>query len=231
MEIKSKYVKAFLAATLITLLPGKEALANNLVRNGDFETVDYIGNYTTYNSQTVPDEFGWSISDDFVYLVNSVWSGVSGTTNPDGFDQSVELRPNAILSQTFATQVGQEYELSFWYAHDPENQQGYAKGSVNLQGNNLLLSNTLLHDIPPSFADLNFLEYTAQFTADSNATTVSFQGNPLNGLHGFVIDDISVVEVSEPVSETVPEPVMEFALLIFGALGIAFLRQRKPTLR
>jgi len=226
MEIKSKYVKAFLAATLITLLPEKEALANNLVRNGDFETVDYIGRYTTYNSQTVPNGFGWSISNDFVYLVNSYWSGVSGTTNPDGFDQSLELRPNAIISQTFATQVGQEYELNFWYAHDPVNQQGYAKGSVNLQGNNLLLSNTLLHNIPSSLTDLKFLEYTAQFTADSNATTLSFQGNPLNGAHGFVIDDISVLEVSD----TVPEPATEFGLLIFGALGIGFLRQRKQTI-
>ena len=230
MGIKSGYLKAFLAATLITFLPGKEALANNLVRNGDFEAVDYIGNYTTYNSQTVPDEFGWSISDDFVFLVSSLWSGVSGTTNPDGFDQSLELRPNAILSQTFATQVGQEYELSFWYAHDPGNQQGSANGSVSLQGNNLLLSNTLLHDIPSSFADLKFLEYTAQFTADSDATTLSFQGNPLNGAHGFVIDDISVAQVSETVPETVPEPAIEFGLLIFGALGVGFLRQRKTTI-
>ncbi|NER07238.1 MAG: hypothetical protein F6K17_34005 [Okeania sp. SIO3C4] len=120
-----------------------------MVRNGDFEAVDYIGRYTTYNSQTVPNEFGWSISDDFVYLVNSFWSGVSGTTNPDGFDQSLELRPNAILSQTFATQVGQEYELSFWYAHDPHNQQGYAKGSVNLQGNNLLQPTASGWILPP----------------------------------------------------------------------------------
>jgi hypothetical protein len=51
-------------------------------------------------------------------MVNSFWSGVSGRTNPDGFDQSLELKPNSILSQNFVTQVGQTYELSFWYAHD-----------------------------------------------------------------------------------------------------------------
>ena len=226
IKIGRKYVTAFFATTLITLLPGKESIASNLINNGGFEVVDYIGNYTTYDSITVPNEFDWSISNDFVYLVNSYWSGVSGTTNPDGFDQSLELTPNAILSQQFTTQAGQEYELSFWYAHDPDNQQGYARGNVNVQGNNLLYSKTLLHDIPSSLTDLMFLEYTAQFTADSNTTTLSFQGNPLNGPHGFVIDDISVVQASKKV----PEPAIEFSLLIFGALGIGFLRQRKPTI-
>ena len=150
IKIGRKYVTAFFATTLITLLPGKESIASNLINNGGFEVVDYIGNYTTYDSITVPNEFDWSISNDFVFLVNSYWSGVSGTTNPDGFDQSLELTPNAILSQQFTTQAGQEYELSFWYAHDPDNQQGYARGNVNVQGNNLLYSKTLLHDIPSS---------------------------------------------------------------------------------
>ena len=104
IKIGRKYVTAFFATTLITLLPGKESIASNLINNGDFEVVDYIGNYTTYDSITVPNEFDWSISNDYVYLVNSYWSGVSGTTNPDGFDQSLELRPNAILSQQFTTE-------------------------------------------------------------------------------------------------------------------------------
>ena len=226
IKIRRKYVTAFFATALITLLPGKKSIASNLINNGDFEVVDYIGLYTTYNSVTVPNEFDWSISNDYVYLVNSYWSGVSGTTNPDGFDQSLELRPNAILSQQFTTQAGQEYELSFWYAHDPNNLQGYARGNVNVQGNNLLYSKTLLHDIPSDLNDLKFLEYTAQFTADSNTTTLSFQGNPLNGHHGFVIDDISVVQASKKV----PEAGIEFGLLIFGALGIGFLHQRKSTI-
>ena len=223
IKIGRKYVTTFFATALITLLPGKESIASNLINNGDFEVVDYIGWYTTYDSITAPNEFDWSISNDYVYLVNSYWSGVSGTTNPDGFDQSLELRPNAILSQQFTTQAGQEYELSFWYAHDPHNYQGYARGNVNVQGNNLLYSKTLLHDIPSDLNDLKFLEYTAQFTADSNTTTLSFQGNPLNGHHGFVIDGISVVQASKKV----PEAAMEFGLLIFGALGIGFLHQQK----
>lgn len=226
IKIGRKYVTTFFATALITLLPGKESIASNLINNGDFEVIDYIGRYTTYNSRTVPNEFDWSISNDYVYLVNSYWSGVSGTTNPDGFDQSLELRPNAILSQQFTTQAGQEYELSFWYAHDPDNHQGYARGDVNVQGNNLLYSKTLLHDIPSNLTDLKFLEYTAQFTADSNTTTLSFQGNPLNGHHGFVIDGISVVQASKKV----PEAAMEFGLLIFGALGIGFLHQQKSTI-
>ena len=225
IKIGRKYITAFFATTLITLLPGKESIAINLINNGDFEAVDYIGDYTTYNSITAPNGFDWSISNDYVYLVNSFWSGVSGTTNPDGFDQSLELRPNVILSQQFTTQVGQEYELSFWYAHDPHNQQGYGRGDVSVQGNNLLHSKTLLHNIPSSRIDLKFLEYTAQFTADSNTTTLLFQGNPLNGAHGFVIDDVSV-----QASERVPEPAVEFGTLIFGVLGVGLLCRKKSTI-
>ncbi|HIK13574.1 MAG TPA: DUF642 domain-containing protein [Oscillatoriaceae cyanobacterium M33_DOE_052] len=226
---KTTYATLF-ATGLMTLISAKPALAGNLIKNGDFEQVDYIGSYTTYNSATVPAQFGWSISNDFVYLVNSYWQGVSGTTNPDGFDQSLELRPNATLSQTFATQLGQKYELSFWYAHDPDNQQGSAIGHMNVQGNNSLLADTLLHNIPSSRANLQFLQYFAQFTADKDKTTLSFRGDSRNGVHGFVIDGVSVAPVQERQTQKVPEPSLGLSLLIVGAFGISFQIRRRNTI-
>ncbi|NEP09600.1 MAG: DUF642 domain-containing protein [Symploca sp. SIO1A3] len=217
---------AFSGALVLSTVGSAQAV--NLISNGDFEAVDISGNYTTYNSTNVPDGFGWSISDDFVYLVNSFWSGVSGTTNPDDFDQSLELRPNVNLSQSFDTQIGRTYELSFFYAHDFSNAQGRALGHFDIVGTGSLLSETLLHDIPSTQADLNFLQYTEQFVADSESTTLTFSGDPSNGLHGFVIDGVLISEVYQDATNSIPEPSSVTGLL--GLIGFGFRAlQRKRS--
>jgi hypothetical protein len=214
----------------LALGPIGSAQAANLIANGDFEAVDIASNYTTYNSTNVPDGFGWSIApDDYIFLVNSYWSGVSGTTNPDGIDQSLELRPSSKLSQSFATQIGKTYEFSFFYAHDFANAQGRGLGQFDIVGAVSLLSGTLLHDIPSTQANLNFLPYTNQFVADSDSTTLTFSGDPSNSYHGFVIDGVLISEISQDTINSVPEP---SSLLLAGLLGlITFgfhaLRQRR----
>jgi len=217
-----------LVTTLLLLLPGKEALGANLIKNGDFEQFDYTsGSYTGYNSATIPEEFSWSISEH-LYLINSYWRGVSGTNNPDGFDQTVELgTPNSTLYQAFTTEVGKTYELSFWYAHDPGNRQGFGIGHVNLLGNNSLLSSTLFHDTPSSRANLKFLPYVSQFTADSEQTVLSFKGDARNAGHGLVIDAVSVVEVTETEATDIPEPSAVLGLLALSGCSFGMLRRRK----
>ncbi|MDY6781246.1 MAG: DUF642 domain-containing protein [Cyanobacteriota bacterium] len=225
MLITKKISIAIVGIAVTTLMPGGRAQAANLVKNGDFEAVDIGGSWTTYNATTVPRDFGWSVSNDFFYLVNSYWGGISGTSNPDGFDQSLELRPTAILSQQFSTQVGQTYELSFYYAHDPFNQNGWATGHFSVTGTNSLLSNTLTHNLPSSRADLNFLKYITQFTADSEITTLSFRGDLSNNIHGFVIDGVSVLQTNT----TIPEPNSALSLLTLGISVAGFgLKRKQP---
>jgi len=223
--VKSLSVVA-LSGTIVLGL-SNPARSSNLIVNGDFEAVDIGGLYTTYNSATVPDEFGWSISDDFVYLVNSYWNGASGSSNLDGFDQSLELRPQVNFFQSFATEIGRDYELSFLYAHDPDNQQGWGLGNFDVSGTETLLSETLFHNLPATRANLNFLQYTGQFTADSETTTLSFSGDPLNGAHGFVIDGVSVSEIPQDDVKSVPEPSIAFGLLSSIALGFHSLKQKR----
>ncbi len=71
--------------------------------------------------------------------------------------------------------------------------------------------------------DIKFLKYMTQFTADSEITTLSFQGDPSNELHGFVIDNVSVIESPA----TVPEPSTMLGLLAFGTFGAASQLKRK----
>jgi len=91
----------------------------------------------------------------------------------------------------------------------------------------ILLSNTLLHDTPSSWADLKFLPYVSQFTADSEQTILSFKGDARNGVHGFVIDAVSVVEVTETERTKVPEPSAVLGLLALSGCSLGMLRRRK----
>ncbi len=183
--------------TFVNIGPIISEEPTNLIQNGDFEAVDISGLWQTYNDATLPDGFGWSLSNSQVELIDLLWSGVSGTSNPDGIDQSLDIDSNATLSQTFTTEVGQTYELSFWYAHNPDWENESSTGYIDVTGNDSLLSTTLTHDIPSTLNNLQFVKYTSTFTADSNNTILSFQGDAANGATGFVIDDVRVVPVTE----------------------------------
>ncbi|MCT7997214.1 SBBP repeat-containing protein [Laspinema olomoucense] len=183
--------------TFVNIGPIISEEPTNLIQNGDFEAVDISGFLQTYNDATLPDGFGWSLSNANIDLINLSWSGVSGTSNPDGIDQSLDIDSNATLSQTFTTEVGQTYELSFWYAHNPDLDNESSTGYIDVTGNNSLLSTTLTHDILATHNNMQFVKYTTTFTADSNSTTLSFQGDAANGAIGFVIDDVRVVPVTE----------------------------------
>ena len=191
--------------------------AANLLVNGDFEVFDVDGSFVSYGADqfsevdrfgthvvtpggTLPAEFGWSLetSDPILGLdlVNSLWQGVSGTSNPDGLDQSVDLDVDARLSQSFATEVGQTYALSFWYSHNPgENDNLSSAGTVRVEGNDTLLETGLTHDILNSVGRTQFVRYGVLFTADSETTTLTFEGKAANAGYGLVLDDVSVVGV------------------------------------
>jgi hypothetical protein len=167
----------------------------NLIENGNFETPDITNiNFVIYT--TPPSNFVWSIINSNVDLINSLWNGGSGTLNSDGYDQSVDIDNNAILSQSFATEPGKTYYLSFQYSHNPNEQGGgnpSSIGYVRVIGDSELVTETLIHDDPlTTFEDMRFRLYTINFTADSSLTTLQFQGDLSNEFYGFVVDDVKV---------------------------------------
>ncbi|MCT7991018.1 SBBP repeat-containing protein [Laspinema olomoucense] len=181
--------------TFVNIGPIISEEPTNLIQNGDFEAVDVSGAWAYLWPNTVPAGFNWSVANGYAELINQIWSGVSGISNPDGFDQTISLDDATQISQNFATEVGKTYELSFWYAHDPN--AAASTGHIDVTGNNSLFSTTLTHDILSTQDDLQFVKYTATFIADSNSTTLSFQGDAANSATGFVIDDVRVVPVTE----------------------------------
>ncbi|MEO7098413.1 MAG: Ig-like domain-containing protein, partial [Luteolibacter sp.] len=82
------------------------------------------------------------------------------------------LTPNAVLSQTFATTVGQTYSLTFdaavlAYTSDPQTLQVSTKGTGNLLTQSITLTG--------SDGVIRWLPQAYSFTADSTSTTLIFR--------------------------------------------------------
>lgn len=165
------------------------ATGDSLVRNGDFERPDLADASTLYG--VPPADFAWAVPNGNVQHVNNLWSGVSGTPNADGLDQSVCLLAGpGTITQAVATTPGCLYELSFAYAHDPA--WAAARGEIyvvdtSAGGSATLLDVQLTHDDGAATpADLRFRRFAALVTAPGDQTDIRL----FNRANGFVIDDL-----------------------------------------
>lgn len=201
-----------------------------LIVNGHFDTPDVTGSFVTFNA--APAGFGWSMFSDGtpnstattnilgVDVINTLWVGTGGTTNPDGIDQSLDIDRTSSIWQSFATSVGTSYILEFSYSHNRF--AASASGRVSVDGASSLISEDLVHSLPVTIGNMNWVTFTQSFVADSDMTTLKFEGNIANNNLGFVVDNISVTAVPLPP-----------AALLFqtGLLAILAFRGRKTGRR
>jgi choice-of-anchor C domain-containing protein len=192
----------FAGLAILTLLAPSAAYASpiNLLINGSFEAgpamggqhdVDVLAGSTAILGWTVfgtaPDGFGavdyngspWDVSDGLHSIDldgrNSLFSGIS---------------------QTFATTLGQTYEVSFDLSGNPDG--GPTIKSV------LVLAGSASHNYTfdtsgQSVTALNWASNSFLFTASTSATTLSFvslTGTPNS--YGALIDNVRVHAVPEP---------------------------------
>ncbi|HEX9819058.1 MAG TPA: Calx-beta domain-containing protein [Methylomirabilota bacterium] len=174
---------------------GVDDLAANLLNNGRFDTPDIAGCFTNFTS--APAGFGWVIDGSLgIDVVNGradgCWDGIGGTRNPDGIDQSIDIDGDSSISQRVSTVPGQSYELTLFYSRNPRLTSAPRRGVVTVEGNSTLVSETLVHDVPNSTSDMNWLPFSTVFVADSTVTTLSIGGDASNGTEGFVVDNVTL---------------------------------------
>lgn len=221
-------------AILCTSLLFASGAHANLVVNGSFEGGThtggvYTGGYITLYSPSTAIN-GWTITAGSAdWINNGVWQASDGNYSLD----MSGLSAATIRSNSFSTDVGQLYELTFDMAGNFANQvlhNSHTKGmSVDVSSSSQNFSfSTPYPDSYTSnpaalmYPDMHWETRTMQFTATSTLTELVFTSFE-NNAYGAALDNVSVEAVS-PVS-SVPEPGM-WMLLGSGLAGLAAFRRR-----
>lgn len=207
------HLKTLLVAGAVSLAPASLSAAESLT-NGGFEQPT-VGGPCCITSPPVVIP-GWTATPD-VNVVNGTFSSSAGNLAKEG-NQYLDLIGEAgggSISQSFATVIGQVYNLTFWYSHNLFS--GLPSASARLSAGDL--SDSITH-VGGSNADLAWVFYSNSFTADATSTTLTFTNTAGAQNEGVFLDGVSVVAVPEPST---------WAMLImgFGLLGGAMRRRRQ----
>ena len=207
MNMKKIIALAALAAISAT------ASAANLIADGSFESIaQAAGTWNVYQGVNLP---GWTVTK------------ANGSATPNGLEvrnnnagtaedgvNFIELDgyENDKISQSFATAVGKEYEVSFYFsdrAGVASASEGWA-ANVKTSGGSLLAGSTFAGALGDNGASWHLA--TIDFTATSASTVFSIWATGTSDGYGTSFDNFSAVAV-------VPEP----ATLGLFAAGLAVL--------
>jgi hypothetical protein len=248
---------------LLLAATGLTARAQNLIQNGSFETpVVSLGTATILGIPVVvpgAEAFvdtgspntgitDWSVTQGAVTLINNgggVVNALGLLTAPDGSQfavlNSLTISPLGIisagatgtLSQTFATNAGDAYQLSFDYAGLSVSA---LNGTAELQ---VTVSNSRSSTAPNNGATIHvsvnsFQNETFDFVATGSSSTLTFDEptGSLANANGVALDDVTLSDLG---SVPVPEfPHYGLAVVLFlGGLAITRLageaRRRSAT--
>jgi hypothetical protein len=188
--IKTYCLILLLVAT--TMMSVAEA---NLISNGGFETGDFTG-WTQFGNT----EFS---EVDNLTPHSGTYGAFFGPTVVNGYGG---------IEQSFATVIGEVYNLDFWLQDEADSLSVTKPNSFEVSITGSPITSLFSLTDAPAFSYRNF---TASFTADSVTTTLkfTFQHDP----NGWDLDDVSVLARSV---SNVPEP-STWTLLGMGLLALS----------
>ena len=193
----------------------------NLLVNGDFSDMTApISGWVAANASSVD---GWDAGS--FYNSNSeaphnvqtgggtkkieIWqAGFKGVLDPEGNDEGyfVEIDyagATDFISQTVETEEGTEYSLSFAATIRPDSIPGETLIVQVWSGEELIAEETYTPDVYDTEDQEGWTQFTLEFTADSDETTVMFtepqfrdEGNAKN-TYGVLLDNVSLTAGSE----------------------------------
>lgn len=209
----SETVKQFSIA--MALLASSTAAQSATLINGSFEEPLVAGPCcTTTPGDPLP---GWTVDNGDVNVVTGTFGSTAGNLAFDG-KQYLDLigqTSTGGLSQTFATEAGKRYLLSFAFSHNLFGGSSTASGNYSVGS----IAGSVTH-VGGSTSDLKWNTFRKAFVAGEGPTSkLSFSGVQSGDNAGLLIDAVSISAVPEPST---------WAMLIigFGVAGAALRRRR-----
>jgi choice-of-anchor C domain-containing protein len=193
-----KFSVLVIAALSGVIVIGSGKAKADLMLNGGFETPALTQGQSKTLSASDPSMAPWVIAAGSVDVVqNGYWPAYQG-------NNSIDLNgvSPATIQQTFATNPGTTYVLTFAYACnadvvDVDHSVFTGIGHLTITGASTLLDTTVSHS-GSSRANMNYEIFSGNFVANSSSTTLQFQDVSNSGNHGLVLDNVSVNSVPEP---------------------------------
>ena len=200
---------AALAAASVTA-----SAATNLFTDGSFESISQAaGSWNTYNS--VP---GWTVTQaSFIPSSHGleIRNGVAGSAQDGSNFIELDGYENDRITQSFATTIGQTYEVSFWY----QNRAGVDASSEGFDA--VVLSGGVSSaSLVGNAASNAWLQEKIIFTAGSNISTFTIDATGASDGYGTSFDNFSAVAVPEPAT-------MGLFAAGLAMLGLSARRRRK----
>ncbi len=200
-------LKRILSAPVFAVLSGLLLAASaqaNLIVNGGFEdNTVAAGNWSYFSSSAVN---GWEGSN------LEIWNNFGGVVAPEG-NQHAELNAHPYtggvfsIYQSFATVVGQIYDVSFFYSARESANESFHFSVGTLA--------TLINDHTVG----TWNQFTGSFVANSNFSTITFTTTDNSTVGNFL--DAVVVTTRTSVDEA-----SSLMMLAIGMLGLVLVRRK-----
>jgi choice-of-anchor C domain-containing protein len=156
--------------------------------NGSFETGAYVDNGSGFRQLNAPNVSitGWTVDAGSVDWIRTYWPAQDGSMSIDM--SGVEA---GTLSQTFATTIGNTYNVSFQLSGNPAGDPAVKTLEVSATGGTVGLYS---YDVTGNdLTHMNWRPETYSFLATSASTTLSFVSTTA-GAFGPAIDNVVVTE-------------------------------------
>ena len=169
------------------LLATNPASAINLIKNGSFENSSLGSGFgfvsVPTNSTAIND---WTVTSGSIDYINTLWQNSNGN-----FSLDLNHLQAASIAQTFVTQPGNQYSVSFDLAGNLGGNPTVKTLKVSAGGS----SQDFNFDVTgKTLANMGWLSQTFGFVADSNSTTLSF-ASLNNTATGPALDNVVVTAV------------------------------------
>lgn len=227
MKMVNRRLAVYAVAMSIFGFPGM-ADANMLV-NGSFEDGPSLGSAAFIMLSPGSGAIvGWTVGGNGIdYAGPGTWNISEGSRNVD-LDGSTGFSDSGSISQTFATDIGQKYSVSFDLSGNPAYypilKELRVSAGADWQDFSYDIGDLNLGALPLS---ISYTPETFLFTATESSSTLTFTSlTYLHGItsYGAIIDNV----VADKFSSPVPEPATVL-LLSTGIVILIGFRGRRPS--